>query len=229
VKTPSPQALRSRSRARAAALVAAGLLAVIAPKLYAQVIRLGVVDMQRAILETDQGRRAKNQLKTLFEKRQVELDRRQNALKRMRDDLERQQHTLDQATLRQRAEEYQKQLVDLQQNYVQYQQELAQREAELTKQIYVNLEGLIRQIGQSQNYTAIFEQSGVVWSPQHLDLTDQVVQMYNQQYPPGREEPASPAPAASGAPASGAPASAAPHHPVANPHPRGENAPPAGH
>jgi outer membrane protein len=215
------------------AFAAAGVLALLAPRVYAQ-LRVAVVDTQRALLETDQGRHAKTQLKTLFQKRQVDLDARQSALKRMRDDIEAQKSTMDRATLQRRMEEYQKQFVDFEQNFLQYQQELAQREAELTKQIYVNLEGVIRQLGQQENLTAIFDQSGVVWAPQHLDLTDRVVQAYNRQFP-AREEPAPapeapraddagtapPRPAATPAPAP------APARPRPNPHPRGEGQPPA--
>ena len=211
---PSQTDTRSRGRSRAAAIVCAFFLAALAPRLYAQV-RIAVVDMQRALVETEQGRRAKNQLKGLFQKRQVDLDSRQNALKRLHDDIEAHRTSLDQATLQHRMEDYQKQVVDLQQNYVEYQQELSQREAELTKQIYVNLETVIRQIGQQQNLTAVFEQSGVIWAPQHLDLTDQVVQTFNQQFPP-HDEPVHPAASDAGA-----------AHPAAAPaaHP----APAAGH
>ena len=63
------------------AVLVALMLAVAAPKLYAQV-RLAVVDMQRAILETEQGRHAKNSLKTVFEAHQEELNAVQERLKR---------------------------------------------------------------------------------------------------------------------------------------------------
>ena len=138
------------------------------------------------MVETDQGRRAKNQLKTLFQKRQEDLDGRQQALRRMSEEIEQQRNSLPRADLQRRMEEYQRQFVELQQNYVDYQQELARREAELTKSIYVNLENVIRQLGRDENMTAIFEQAGVVWNPQNLDLTDRIVQAYNRQFPAAR-------------------------------------------
>lgn len=228
-----PRLVRAR-RSRLAAYAAAFVLAALAPRVYAQV-RVAVVDIQRAALETEQGRRAKNQLKGLFQKRQEELDGRQQALKRLRDDIERQKNSLDRATLERRMQDYQKQFVDFQQNALDYQNELSQREAELTKQIYVNLQSVIRQIGQQENLTAVFDQQGIVWSPQHLDLTDRVVQAYNQQYPardtPGTAPAGGNRPAGGAAPAGGRPgAGGAPAggtgRPVVNPHPRGEEGPP---
>jgi outer membrane protein len=202
-------------RSRTAAVAAALFLSIAAPRVYAQ-IRIAVVDMQRALLETDQGRIAKNQLKGLFQKRQEELDHRQQALKQLRDQIERDRTHLDEATLRQRMESYQKQFADLGQSYTQYQQELAEREAELTKQIYVNLQSVIRQLSQQEGITTVFEQAGVVWSRQDLDMTDRVVQAYNQQYPASRTT-------SSGAPAgsTGARNAGAATPPAANPHPRG--------
>lgn len=211
---------------RVAAVAAAVFLSVAAPRVYAQ-MRVAVVDMQRALLETDQGRIAKNQLKGLFQKRQEELDQRQQALKQLRDQLERDRTHLDDATLRQRAESYQKQFVDLQQNFLQYQRELAEREAELTKQIYVNLQSVIRQMSQQEGITTVFEQGGVIWSRQDLDMTDRVVQSYNSQYPPSRSNSA---PTSSSAPAGNTPRPQTPatpanapgtRAPAGNPHPRG--------
>jgi hypothetical protein len=61
----------------AVTLVAALLLGAIAPKLYAQTTRIAVVDLQRALNETEDGRRAKAKLKKLFKRRQQTLDKRQ--------------------------------------------------------------------------------------------------------------------------------------------------------
>lgn len=199
------------------AVLVAFMLAVAAPKLYAQV-RLAVVDMQRAILETEEGRRAKNQLKKLFESRQEQLNDRQETLKRLKADLEKQQRVLAPAAMQKRMNEYQEQLVSLQKNYMDYQQELAQREAELTKQILINLQGVVRQLGTAEGYTAIFDQSGIVWAPTHIDLTDRVIAEFNRVHPAGSDA----APTAEGDAGTRRPAGARPAAAGTNPHPRGQ-------
>ncbi len=216
-----------RARSRAFALLVALMLAVVAPRLYAQV-RLAVVDMQRALLETNEGRRAKNQLKKLFEARQESLNGRQEALKRMKEDIEKQRTVVSREALQKRMDEYQKAFVDLQQNYLEYQQELAQKEAELTKQILVNLQGVVRQIGTSEGFTGILDQGAVIWSPGHLDLTDRVIQEYNAAHPANVNTPATPAaardagarPAAAGTARPTPTGAARPAATGATPHPR---------
>ncbi|WP_205627082.1 OmpH family outer membrane protein [Sandaracinus amylolyticus] len=151
-----------------------------APRVYAQV-RIAVVDLQRALNETEDGRRAKARLKRLFKQRQDDLDKRQGELKALKEDIEKNIELWSQETKQRRLEEYQKAFVDLQQQYVEYQRELAEREAEATGEIVERMQSILRRIGQAEGYTLIIErnEAGVVWVPTNLDLTDQVIQRYN--------------------------------------------------
>ena len=161
-------------------LIAALLLASMAPKLHAQV-RVAVVDLQRALNETEDGRRAKTQLKRLFKSRQKALDDKQNELKKMKEDIEKQKNVLSQPALQKKLEQYQQAFVELQTVYVDYQRELAAKEAELTKVIIERMENILRHLGQAEGYTLILErgEAGVMWVPTNLDLTDTVIQHYN--------------------------------------------------
>lgn len=166
-------------------LVIALLLAGVAPSLYAQV-RFGVVDLNRAVVETNEGRRANNHIKGWFKRRQDELDLRRSSLKLMLDDIQRRRGEMDERTLQSRMEEYQRQLVTYSQTALEYQDELAQREAKVTKHIFVNMQTIIQQVGARQNFTGILEKQGVVYHAPSLDLTEQIVRAYNEQYPPAR-------------------------------------------
>lgn len=165
----------------AVTLVAALLLSTVAPDLYAQTQRIAVVDLQRALNETEDGRRAKARLKRLFKRRQQELDKAQNELKVLKEDIERQKNVLSREALQKRVEDYQKAFIELQSTYVEYQRELAEKEAQLTREIIARMEQILRRLGQAEGYTLIIErnEAGVVWVPTNLDLTDVVIQRYN--------------------------------------------------
>lgn len=162
-----------------AALVGAAILPHAASAQAAQ--KIGVVDLQRAINETEDGRKAKDRLKKLFESRQQGLDKKQTELKKLKDELEQQKNVLARDVLETKVEAYQKQLVELQQVYVENQKELAEKEGELTKDIVARMERILRRIGQSEGYSLIVErgEGGVIFVPTHLDLTDVVIQRYN--------------------------------------------------
>lgn len=165
----------------AVTVVAALLLtAAVAPEAQAQT-KVAVVDLQRAMNETEDGRKAKARLQRLFKQRQVTLDKKQSKLKKMKEDVERQKDVLSQQALQQRLEKYQEAFVQLQTVYVEYQRELAAKEAELTKSILERMQAILRRIGQKKGYALIVEinEGGVIWAPNNLDLTDVVIQRYN--------------------------------------------------
>lgn len=147
----------------------------------AQAAKIAVVDLQRAINETEDGRKAKDRLKKLFESRQQGLDKKQQDLKKLKDELDTQKNVLSRDALDAKVESYQKQLVELQQVYVEYQRELAEKEGELTKSIVERMEKILRRIGQTDGYSLIVErgESGVIYVPTNLDLTDVLIQRYN--------------------------------------------------
>jgi outer membrane protein len=165
----------------AVSLVAALILSTMAPRLYAQV-RIAVVDLQRALNETDDGRRAKARLKRLFKQRQTDLDERQNELKALKEEIERanEEGTLSESALRERAEAYQKAFVELQSTYLEYQRELAEKEADMTSTIIERMERILVSIGEAEGYTLILErgEGGVIWTSA-TDLTDNLVERYN--------------------------------------------------
>lgn len=161
-------------------LVAALLLSMWAPRIYAQV-HIAVVDLQRALNETEDGRRAKARLKRLFKQRQQELDKAQGELKTLKEEFDEQADTLSDSARQERLDAIQKQFVELQSTYVEYQRELAEKEAEMTQEIIARMETILRRIGQEEGYTLILERNegGVIFVPGNLDLTDVVIQRYN--------------------------------------------------
>src|SRR4051794_18492673 len=102
-------------------LFAALVFSALAPKAAsAQAAKIAVVDLQRAINETEDGRKSKDKLKKLFESRQTGLDKKQEELKKLKEEIEKQQSIWTPEVRQQKIESYQKQLVDLQQVYVEY-------------------------------------------------------------------------------------------------------------
>lgn len=166
----------------AISLAAAILLSTMAPRLYAQV-RIAVVDLQQALNETADGRRAKARLKRLFKQRQASLDEAQNELKALKEEIEsaRESGALTDSALEDRIEEYQKAFVELQSTYMEYQRELAEKEADMTQEIIARMERILVRIGEADGWTLIVErgEGGVIWTPASNDITADLIERYN--------------------------------------------------
>lgn len=170
----------------AVTLAAALAVSAAAPEVYAQ-IKVAVVDLQRALNQTEDGRQAKRRLERLFKKRQRALNQKQAKLKKMKASIEKQKSVLSKQALQKKLQNYRQRFVQLKSAYVQYQRGLAKKEAGLTKKILKRMQAIVRRIGQQEGYTVVLERNegGVVWAPNHLDLTDRVIQRYNAKYEDG--------------------------------------------
>lgn len=159
-------------------------------------IKIAVVDLQRALHETEDGRKAKATLKKVFDERQKTLDKQQNDLKAMKESLDKQHDVLTPAVLAKKQEELQKAFTELQTTYMEFQRELQAKEGELTKDILERMQRIMRRVGQTEGYTLIMErnESGVLFVPSNYDLTDMLIQRYNAGE--GKEGTASAKPAA---------------------------------
>jgi outer membrane protein len=141
--------------------------------------KIGVVNVQYAVTQTEDGIRATNTFKKVFDKRQQDLDARQTDLEKMKMDIEKQTRILSREALTRRMEDWQKRMVDLQTLFVEHNKELQKRQAELTSPIMKKMISVIGRIAKKNGYDVVVDAQAVPYVRSDLDLTDQVVQMYN--------------------------------------------------
>ncbi len=170
--------------ALAALCMALTATVVMAPTVaQAQDVKIAYVDLQKALNEVDDGKKAKAQLKKMFDERQKQLDAQQEELKTFKEKLEGEieGNLLSDDAKREKVMEYQKKFTELQALYVQLQRELTEAEAKETKKIFVRFQKILKDIGLEKGYTVILEktESSVLWAPDSLNITDELVKRYN--------------------------------------------------
>jgi outer membrane protein len=147
----------------------------------AEEVKLGYVDLQRALNETDDGRKAKESLKKVFDQKQKELNEQQDALKKDIEDLDKKRTLLPADKLRDKETELQGRLQKVQQTYVRHQQDLQTKEQEATAKIFERMNRIINKIAVAENFSMILDknQSAVIYAKAHLDLTNELIRRYN--------------------------------------------------
>jgi outer membrane protein len=171
--------MNARSIAPILALAALALgLATPAPA-RADGAKVAVVDVQHAVMSTEDGIRAQATLKKLFDKRQQELDGKQAELGRAREDIEKQSRVLSREALQKRMEDWQRRMIELQTVFVDYNKELQKKQGELTGPILKKMMTVIGRIAKKSGYELIIDRQAAPYARPDLDLTEQVVQMYN--------------------------------------------------
>ena len=188
--------MRSTVRlAFAAALLSFGLMGAPAA---ADGMKVAVVDVQRAVMQTEDGLRAQASLKKMFDSRQQELNKRQTDLQKQKEDIDKQSRVLSQSALQKKVDDWQKEMVELQQTFVEYNKELEKKQKELTDPIFERVIGAIKRIAGTDSYDLIVDRATVAFARSDLDLTDRVIQIANGGSP-SSAGPAAPSTASSGA------------------------------
>jgi outer membrane protein len=156
--------------------------------------KVAVVDVQRAVANTEDGLRAQATLKKLFDSRQQELNRKQNEMQKQREDIDKQSKVLSKEALQKRIDEWQKQMLELQAVFVEYNKELEKKQKELTEPVFEKVMAIIKRIATSENIDLVVDKATVAYVRGDLDLTDRCIQMYNSGGG-GAAPPPAPAPA----------------------------------
>lgn len=169
-------------------------------------MKMAVVDVQRAVMQTEDGLRAQATLKKLFDSRQQELNKKQVDMQKQKEDIDRQSHVLSAQALQKKVEDWQKQMVELQSTFSEYNKELEKRQKELTDPIFERVVGVIKRVAGTEGYDLIVDRATVAFARSDLDLTDRVIQLANGAGGSAGDSgpktaPAPKAPAAGGAPA----------------------------
>jgi len=142
-------------------------------------VKVAVVDVQRAVMQTEDGLRAQATLKKLFDSRQQELNKRQVDLQKQKEDIDKQSKILSQQALQKKVDDWQKQMVELQTTFVEYNKELEKKQKELTDPIFERVIGAIKRLAGQDSYDLIVDRATVAFSRGDLDLTDRVIQLAN--------------------------------------------------
>ncbi len=142
---------------------------------------IGYVDLQRAIVSVEEGKRAKAAIEKVFSEKQEQITAKEQKLKDLQEEL-RATAASDSPEVKARQAEFQGRLVELQQTIMKEQKELQNLEQQQLASITNKMRETISAIGKAGGYTLILEvqSNRLLFAKQHLDLTNQVIREYNK-------------------------------------------------
>lgn len=144
-------------------------------------IKLGVVDLQRALNESKAGRRAKEQFKVEFERLQESLKSEKDDLDRLKNELEKKSLVLKEDQRQSLADEFERKRRGLRRKLEDSDADLRKKDSELTGKILRRLAVVIQEIGARDAYTVILENSAssVLYGAESIDLTAEVIKTFD--------------------------------------------------
>ncbi len=146
--------------------------------------RIAIVEVQRCIMETKEGKRAKKDLEKTFARGQARIDRKAKDLQKRLSDLQAKAAMLSEAELQKRGMELQRSQAELEQLGAELQQEVMDKEALLTEKIYGRVSEIVEQIALEEKIQVVLTRSEmtVLWANPQLDLTNRVIVRYDSKH-----------------------------------------------
>ena len=162
--------------------VLAGIMAgcLMASSAFAAEVKLGYIDMQRALNASESGKEAKEQLAARVKKYQDEINVKQEEIKKLKDDLEKQGMLLSESARAAKEKDYQQRLKEFQRFTKDAQDELQGKDEEFTRKILEGMEKIIQEYGRKNGYTFLFvKNEGMLFVNDKVDVTEDVLKLFN--------------------------------------------------
>jgi outer membrane protein len=167
------------------ALVAASVLATTATAFAARAQKIGYVDVQRAIQETEEGKAARTRLRGEFEQRKAAIDKKGSDLEKLQQDYDKQAAVLSDDAKRKKQEEFQKLLVDARKSASELQEDMQTKEQQAMAGILQRLQQVVAEIAEREQLSFVIDKATLISGPPAADLTNEVVRRYNDKWGAG--------------------------------------------
>jgi outer membrane protein len=158
-------------------------------------LKVGIVDLDRALKESSAGKQALGTLKQFRDKVVKEIndkkrqkDAKEGTLRDLQTELTSQSLVLSETAKRDKEENYRRQARDLRKfiddsnRYIEEsERELREREAELTSRLLRDLLEIIRAVGKEESFTIIFERNDrfLLYAADAIDLTEKIIKRFD--------------------------------------------------
>ncbi len=146
-------------------------------------LKIGFVDIQKAVNECNAGKEAKKVILKEVEKFQKQFADKQKELQTMKEALDKQAPMLNPDARAAKEKDLQNKVREFQRWQEDSQNEVNQKRVEMERNISLGLQKVIQKLGADEGYTFILElnENIVLFASKAIDLTDRVIKLHDAQ------------------------------------------------
>lgn len=158
------------------------MVALLSSQAYAAEFKVAVIDMQKSIQSSEEGKKARGELETAFNKRKKELQAEEAALKKMQEEFQKKQSALSDSAKQQKQKEMQERFVKYQEMLQRSQGEIQKKEQEMSEPIVKKIRVVVADVAKKRGYSMVIEKNEnvVIYNQDSDDLTDDVIKQINK-------------------------------------------------
>jgi len=144
-------------------------------------LKIGFVDIQKAVNECNAGKEAKKAIVKEMDKLQRQFADKQKELQTMKESLDKQAPMLNPDVRATKEKDFQNKVREFQRWQEDSQNEVNQKRMEMEQNISIGLMKIIQKLGEDEGYTVIMELRSVLFATKTVDITDRVIKIYDTQ------------------------------------------------
>ena len=143
-------------------------------------LRVGVIDLQKAVANTREWKREFASFKKRFKKEKGLISKKENLLKKMIEDLNKQGFVLDPALKKKKEEGVRKKKREFERYVQDKNEDFAKTEKEITNKILRKMVNVVKKIGKNKKFTMILEKKVGLYFDDSVDLTTLATKTYDK-------------------------------------------------
>ena len=145
----------------------------------ADVAKIGVANLQRVLETSNPGKSAQEEIKQQKDKMEQELKQKGGEIEELRKQLERDSMVMSKEKREEKEREVRIKLNDFKSLQKRYRTQLQNLEKKLVNELLKNVSNLVEEIGKKEGYLLIINNTGVMYSPGSIDITDRLIKELN--------------------------------------------------
>ncbi len=162
--------------------LAFAILAVFTLNADAADLKIGVVDFQKAVNDSEPGQKFEADMKAEGQQMEAEIEKGKEELKTLKEKLERESMVMSEKAKEEKQIEFNVKLSGLQKKQAQYRKDFLGKQRQGIGQFRLKVLQIAKEIGEKENYTLIVSKDALLYMAPAADITPKVVEALNQRH-----------------------------------------------
>jgi len=148
--------------------------------------KIGVIDPQRILNETNAGKKAKDNLASFSKNRQALIELDEKELRRMEEDFVKQASVLSPTAKREREEQFRRRMQEYQQKVAELNREVQEKQKDVLESFRDKVEIVVAKVAKRLGLQVVVDKSKggpTIYHEEDLDISGPVIEEFNRAYP----------------------------------------------
>ncbi len=160
-------------------IIAVMVCMMAAPCLAADVAKIGIVNIQKILLTSAAGKIAKAEINKKARAMESQLNEKKSEIQKLQETLERESLVMSKEKRDEKEREIRIRVNDIKSLKNKFEKDLKVLESRVVQKIQKEFEAIAQEMGKEQGYLLIITNPVVIYAPNSIDITDELIQKYD--------------------------------------------------